>query len=452
MILTDLNPSGGIGSNSLLVELGPFRFLIDAGLHPKIVGRAAVPDFSRIGDAPLDFVLLTHCHLDHLGALPVVLRNHPEALVLMSPPSVILAERMLHNSCNVMLRQREEENLPEYPLYTHSEVDRQARRFLPVHFGQTRTLHKGGESIAITLHLAGHVPGAAGVLIEHRHRKVFFTGDVLFEPQLIVPGADFPTGPFDTVVLETTRGATGRATGNTRTSESARLIETIRHVIEGGGSVLLPVFALGRMQEMFTLLHQARNEGRLPAFPIYGAGLGLDLAGYLDRLSRRHHQIRFKHRILKELRLRPLPRKLVPGRPPREPGLYVLSSGMMVENTPSYGLAACLAGHHHQAICFVGYCDPDTPGGKLLATRHGEVFVFDGLAYQTPVQARIERFELTGHADRDELVAFARGASPRAVVLTHGDPPARAWFAQTLAADGTIPTIIDPRPLTPVEV
>jgi len=118
MKLTDLNREGGIGANSLYCELGSFKFLVDAGLHPKKVGFGALPDFSRIKDVRLDFVVLSHCHLDHLGALPVVMRDRPDTEVLMSMPSQVLAERMLHNSCNVMKRQREEHSIPEYPLST----------------------------------------------------------------------------------------------------------------------------------------------------------------------------------------------------------------------------------------------------------------------------------------------------------------------------------------------
>lgn len=70
MKLTDLNREGGIGANSLLIELGDFTFVIDAGLHPKLAGRTALPEFRLLADRQVDFVILTHCHLDHLGDSP----------------------------------------------------------------------------------------------------------------------------------------------------------------------------------------------------------------------------------------------------------------------------------------------------------------------------------------------------------------------------------------------
>jgi predicted metal-dependent RNase len=79
MKLTDLNRDGGIGANSLFLQLGDLNILIDCGLNPKKVGRAATPDLSLLRGKTLDLVIITHCHLDHIGSLPVVMREHPDA-------------------------------------------------------------------------------------------------------------------------------------------------------------------------------------------------------------------------------------------------------------------------------------------------------------------------------------------------------------------------------------
>jgi len=113
MKLIDLNRDGGIGANSLFVQFGDLRVLVDCGLHPKKVGRAATPDFSPLRGITLDLIIVTHCHLDHIGSLPVVMREHPDTPVIMTQGSRMLIERMLHNSANVMMRQREDENIPD---------------------------------------------------------------------------------------------------------------------------------------------------------------------------------------------------------------------------------------------------------------------------------------------------------------------------------------------------
>jgi Cft2 family RNA processing exonuclease len=447
MKLTDLNRDGGIGANSLFIQLGDLNILVDSGLHPKKAGRRAAPDHAPLRGKTLDLIIITHCHLDHIGSLPVAMREHPNAPVIMTSSSRMLIERMLHNSASVMLRQKEDQDIPDYPLFTHEEIDRLSKRMTGIPFGQTKKFKSGKDEVEIILHPAGHVAGAAAVEMRHKHRAIFFTGDVLFENQRTLPGARFPAGHFDTLVTETTRGTTERTPDRTRGTEMARLVESINDTIQKGGSFLIPVFALGRMQEILSILHDARKFRRLVDCPIYGSGLGMDLVDYFDEISRKTKHIQFNRGIVKELKIRPLPRNLKPGEDPKQNALYVISSGMLVERTPSYTLASGLLGHAVNTIGFVGYCDPDTPGGQLLASKPGETFLFETAHVKTKIKARVERYELSGHADREELLQFAVQTGARSIVLTHGDPPARAWFAEQLAAKAPGSKVLDPVPL-----
>ena len=452
MKLTDLNRDGGIGANSLFLQLGDLKILVDCGLHPKRVGRRAAPDLSPLRGVSLDLIIVTHCHLDHIGSLPIAMREHPNAAVIMSIPTRMLIERMLHNSASVMMRQREDESIPDYPLFTHDEVDRLAKRMTGLNFSVAKRFRGARDEVEVILHPAGHVAGAAGVELRHKHRAVFLTGDVLFDNQRILPGAKFPAGHFDTLVTETTRGATERNPDTTRASEMERLVQSINDAIQRGGSYLIPVFALGRMQEILSILHDARRFRRLVDCPIYGSGLGMDLVDYFDEISRKTRHLQFSRAIAKELKIRPLPRALAAGADPGQNALYVISSGMLVERTPSYTLASGLLGSAANTIGFVGYCDPDTPGGKLLAAKPGETFLFETAHVKAKVRARIERFELSGHADREELLQFAVQTGARSIILTHGDPPARDWFARQLAERLPSAKVLDPVPLKAYQV
>jgi len=447
MKLIDLNRDGVIGANSLFVQLGDINILIDSGLHPKRVGRRATPDHGPIRGKNIDLIIITHCHLDHIGSLPVVMREHPNTPVIMTSSSRMLIERMLHNSASVMLRQREDQDIPDYPLFTHEEIDRISRRLTGIPFGQVKKFRGMKDEIEVMLHPAGHVAGAAAVEIRHKHRSIFFTGDVLFENQRTLPGAKFPAGHFDTIVMETTRGTTERSAEKTRGAEMARLVASINDTIQRGGSFLIPVFALGRMQEILSIVHDARKFRRLVECPIYASGLGMDLVDYFDEISRKTKHLQFNKGIVKELKIRPLPRVLKPGEDPKQNALYVISSGMLVERTPSYTLASGLLGNAGNTIGFVGYCDPDTPGGQLLASKPGETFLFETAHVKTKIKARVERFELSGHADREELLQFAVQTGARSIVLTHGDPAAREWFAQQLAQLLPSAKVLNPIPL-----
>ena len=88
MKLTDLNRQGGIGANSLFLQIGTLNILVDAGLNPKTPGLGALPDFDLLRGVELDLIIITHCHLDHIGGLPVVMRQHPKTPVLLTQSHV----------------------------------------------------------------------------------------------------------------------------------------------------------------------------------------------------------------------------------------------------------------------------------------------------------------------------------------------------------------------------
>lgn len=447
MKLTDLNPARDIGSNCLYVELGPFRIAVDCGLHPKKTGLAALPDFKKIEDGTLDFIIVTHCHLDHVGALPVLFRRHPQAMILMSQGSQAIAARMLRNSCNVMKRQRDELNIKEYPLFTMGEIEEMEPKIMGIPFHRTKRFASADDQeLEITFHPAGHIVGAAGVELVYKRRRIFFTGDVQFSDQRTLTGAEFPTQAVDTLVMETTRGANPRTEDFDRELEISRLFASIDRTLRDGGSVLIPAFALGRMQEILCLLHEARRKALIPECPVYASGLGMDLVDYFDGISRKTGTVRFRRQILQELGVKSLKQRFVPGQSPGERAIFVLSSGMMVENTPSYVCASSLIEDSANLIAFVGYCDPETPGGRFQSYTPGEIFPFDALQYQGRIRARVEKYDLSGHADREALLNYALRLDPRAVVLTHGDPDARDWFLDEFAIQGGPRSVIDPVP------
>ncbi len=452
MRLTDLNSGREIGANCLLAEFGGLRIAFDCGLHPKLEGRKALPRLDLV-QAPLDGVILTHCHLGHLGPLPLLLRALPCERVFTSAATTLFARRLLNNSVRVMMRQREETGLADYPLYLEKDVERVENALSAAPLATPRVIGRGGEELAFSFHLSGHVAGAVGCLVEHRRRRHFFTGDVHFQAQRTVAGADFPRKPVDTLVMECTRGATTTVSSGGRAAEERRLLRSINEVIDRGGSCLLPAFAFGRMQEILLFLEEAAAEGELADVPVFCSGLGLDLCDYLHEASRKTRQVKFDRAVLRDLGVTPLSRKFVqPGRNMPDRGIYVLSSGMLVEKTPSWRVAANMLDHEENAVFFVGYCDPDTPGGELIGMSPGDKFKFRGLDHEATLRAQVERFHLSGHADREELVEFARDLAPKDVVLTHGDPPARAWMKEALAAALPGARVHDPEPGVPIDL
>ena len=450
MKITDLNPHGGIGANCTYAKIGPFQFAIDSGLHPKYAGNDSLPRHEKIPSGTLDFILLTHCHLDHLGSLPLLSNLHPQAPIFLSYPSSILIRRMLSNSLAVMKRQRSELNLPELPLYGRSDLSNLYDRMEVLPLEEPLIFEKAGEEIEITAYHAGHVAGALSFEVSYLGKRTFFTGDVLFHDLRTLDGAQLPRQPVDILVMETTRGMSERPAGKQRESEIVRLLQDIRKCLKRGGSALIPVFALGRMQEMLVVLDEARKNKALPPTPVFCSGLGMDLVNHMHQISRNFNRIHFSRKVLRSLGAQPLPRKIKPGEPVPMQGIYLVSSGMLVEHTPSYMLASSMLGNDRDGLFFVGYCDPNTPGGQLLTCTHGDDFLFEAVDIQTKIRATVQQYDLSGHADRDELLAYAKALSPRKIVLHHGDPESRAWFAQQLEACNL--PVLDPEPLLEYEV
>ena len=123
MHITNLNPDTDIGASAWLLQIDGHRLLMDAGTHPKREGRASLPLYGVVSNEEVDAIAITHCHHDHVGSLPVAVRHFPRAHVFLTELSYFLVERVLHNSVNVMTRQRDELGIKEYPLFSHDEVD-----------------------------------------------------------------------------------------------------------------------------------------------------------------------------------------------------------------------------------------------------------------------------------------------------------------------------------------
>ena len=452
MNILNLNPDPDIGASSWLVEMDDHRILLDAGMHPKLEGREALPKFGKAGTHDVDAIAISHCHHDHVGALPVAVRNFPKAHVLMTELSYLIVERVLHNSVNVMTHQRDELGIREYPLYTHDEVDDIAP-FFPgfkynreVDWAAHQKARAGLPSPKLEFFDAGHTLGSAGILLRGKRETLFYTGDVCFHDQTILKSARFEDVKADVLIMETTRGNRENPPGLSRITEIERLAAAIQAAQKKKLCVMIPAFALGRTQEILALLAMLMREGRLKRQPIYIGGLGRVFTEIYDIESHRTHRQHTGLHLNDALQLIVLEKgaadtmKLTGGK------IFVITAGMMSENTAAHDLAARMIGDERQNIFFVGYADPDSPAGRLKAAKMGETFVFSPRAGQVTKNCNMQEFDLTAHANRDDLLEFVGRVSPRAVLLGHGDANARGWFEEQIARAGRKLKSFSPRP------
>jgi len=432
----------GIGANSYVLEIGGRRLVLDGGLHPKREGTEALPDYPLIPDDSVDAVLLSHAHQDHVGAVPVLMRRHPRAPLFASEPTRRIAEIMLHNSVNVMLRMRAERGVSAYPLFTHREVDAQFRRWNTVPLNRRWTLEgerlsPGEESpLSFEFYDAGHILGSVGTLIRSEGRTVFYTGDVNFDDQTLSRGASFPEEPLDVLIVETTRGDRALPPGFTRGAEEQRLAAALAQAFLRGGTVLIPVFALGKTQELLGMLTGMQERGELPpGFPVYIGGLSTRITEMYDELARQWPRRRPELKLLEAISPFVVSGREVDGLPLKAGRVYALTSGMMSENTLSNVFAERLIGQRAHHLFFIGYADPDSPGGRIKAAAPGEGVALEAGGRETPLRAHVEDFNFSAHASRESLRAWIGRVRPKKVLLVHGDQPAIDWFRTTLEAD-----------------
>jgi Cft2 family RNA processing exonuclease len=448
-----------IGANSYYLESGDERFVLDCGMHPKQEGDDALPNLDALAGRRLDAIIVSHAHQDHIGTLPVLRREPPQARGFMSEATAEIGDTLLHNSVNVMTRQREELGTTLYPLFTHRETARAVDDWRVCRFRQPVNLsgervrqRESGADVTFEFFDAGHVLGSAGVLLRAEGRTFFYTGDVNFEDQTIAQGAVFPDSGIDVLIIETTRGDAPLAEGFTRAAEERRFAEALAHAFENGGCVLVPVFALGKTQETLAMFHKFRREKVLGEFPIYIGGLSMKMTEIYDRFALTSRRNFPRLQLLEALEPFILNGQTIGEAPARGGRVYALSSGMMTTKTLSNTFARRVIENPKHSIFFVGYADPLSPGGMLRAAKPGDVVTLDPDLPPQELRCNIETFQFSAHASRESIVAYVKKLAPKKVVLVHGDPAAVEWIRATIAPDLPESEVIVPTPGVEIEL
>jgi Cft2 family RNA processing exonuclease len=450
--LINLTRQTEIGANAYYIELGRHRLVLDCGMHPKNTGQDALPNFKAIADREVEAILISHAHQDHIGTLPVLMRRFSSAHIFMTEATAEIGNTLLHNSANVMTRQREEIGESLYPLFTHREIDRASERWRwcptrqRISIAGERASKRERDAPTFEFFDAGHVLGSTGILLRTEGQTIFYTGDVNFDDQTIMEAAIFPKEKIDILIMECTRGDHAKPAGWTRAGEEQRLAEAIVGAFERGACVLIPVFALGKTQEVLAMLYKFCRERLLPEFPVYIGGLSSKMTDIYDRRARMTRRQLPRLQLMKDAAPFILNDETVRDAPLRAGRVYALSSGMMIPKTLSNVFARRLIENPQHSIFFVGYANPESPGGLLRDTPPGGEVTLDPNGPAQRVRCDIQQFQFSAHATREALIAYAKKLSPRKIVLVHGDPSAVEWMRATLEAELPRSEIIVPAP------
>lgn len=440
MKLYFLGGADEVGASCTLIEIEGRRILVDAGIRMGAAQGSQLPNFSVLDDlGPPDEVLITHAHTDHTGALPVLVGSLPPGVPMRCTPATKAIARVLLSDAVKLMALRGEQD-GELPLYPPEAADAALGRMVDVPWLTTVPICNG--ALAATWIPAGHILGAALIYIEGKRESLLMTGDVSVANQMTIPGMVVPQCRPDVMVMESTYGNRQHAD---RSQQEASLAQRVAQVVEAGGKVLVPAFAVGRAQEVVLILSHAMRRGQIPPFPVFVDGMVRsvnavysafedDLAPPLRRRVARGEEVFYSEHI--GAVATPADRNRVLSGPPC---CIVASSGMLIGGASSY-YAERMAGQADNLIAITGYQDEESPGRALLdlvaeKTPEERMLMLNG--QRVHVACRVETYSLSAHADAGELTGLVQKLKPRTCYLVHGDEAARR--ALSLGLDALLP-------------
>jgi metallo-beta-lactamase family protein len=462
MKVTFLGAAKTVTGSCYLIETGNTKFLVDCGMFQGgSTDEALNQEPFPFNPANLDFMILTHAHIDHSGRIPKLYNDGFQSKIYATKATVELCALMLPDSGHIqefenewINRKRGRAGLPPVkPLYTFQDATDCIRLFTS---GKYDEVIKITDAIKIRFNDAGHILGSAIVEVwiteNGEETKLVFSGDLgnknipIMRDPSIVDSADY-------LFIESTYGNRLHATSNNKVE---RFVDIINTTMERGGNVVIPSFAVGRTQEIIYELNKQREKlgsklGRLMEIPVYvDSPLAVSATKVfrnnldcfdeearvyiqngdnpLDFPGLRFTQSSDESRALNDM---------------KESMIIISASGMCDAGRIKHHLKHNLW-RKECSVVFVGYQAVGTLGRRLVdGAKKVKIF-----GEEITVNAQIEMIEgFSGHADKDGLLGWmnAFGRKPGKVFIIHGEEPAMTEFATAIQEEMGIETIIPER-------
>ncbi|MDF9744678.1 MBL fold metallo-hydrolase [Natrinema salsiterrestre] len=390
-----LGGAGEVGRSAILIN---DRLLLDYGMK-----SGNPPQFP--GDAAPDAIVVSHGHLDHVGAIPSLLSGDARPAIHWTPPTRELALTLARDTLKL------HGGTMQCP-FTETDVQR-VTQVSKTH-GYRETFEVAGHEV--TFFDAGHIPGSAHVLVDDGETRLLYTADFHTEDQQLVSKTT-ARPDADVVICESTYSDVEH---EDRPRVEERFVESVERTLWEGGTVVIPAFAIGRTQEMLLLCE--RQE-----IPCYVDGMGKQIT----KMLLRHPEF---VRDADALRRAKSHARFVTGRDGQrrriaEQNTAIITTSGMLHGGPAMTYVPAIRAHPTNKIAMTGYQVEGTPGRELLETGSAEI---DGRVM--PVSAQVEQYDFSAHADRNGVRAFLESYEDTRVLVNHGDRCEA--FAEELRADG----------------
>lgn len=431
-----ITPLGGareVGRSSLLLQTPESNVLLDCGINVATSGNGRFPDFraADLAMGQLDAVVVSHAHLDHCGFIPYLYKYGYEGPVYCTEPTRDLMTLLQLDAVEIGVRENNE--LP----FSSNEIRTLIKHTIPLEYGEVADITP---DMRLTLYNAGHILGSS---IIHLHigeglHNLVYTGDFKFGDTRLLEAADFEFPRVETLVMESTYGGRYDMQPKRRDAEKL-LIDTIMSTIERGGKTLIPVFSVGRSQEVMMVLENAYRFGDLEV-PVYLDGMIWE-ATAIHTSNPEYLKRHIKHRIFNGQNpfLVDAFTKVVHKERPSiiesdDPCIILATSGMMTGG-PSVEYFKHFAADERNSLTFVGY-QAEGSLGKRLQNGVPEVALdFAGKTKAVKVKMNVVTVDgFSGHADRRQLLGYSKKIrpKPKRVLIMHGEAEKTANLAMTL--------------------
>jgi integrator complex subunit 11 len=397
-------PIGGgneIGASCYLYIVDGLKFVVDSGI--RFSPKEPFPDFNLLKSlAPeIDAIFITHAHIDHCGSIHILSNLYPETPIYTTHETAQLLSLMVEDAIKVRHIQdrNSQDEWKEYKLLDRALSKIERRDFFD------RIVVK---NVEFTFYPAGHILGALSLGAFYGENSfLFHSGDISISPQKTVEGAFVPDRRADLLVCESTYFYSSRSFDRERSEKE--LLNTVKETVEKRGKVLIPVFALGRAQEIMLILSEGMERGEIPPITVYVDGLAKEVSTIYENLLNRNF---FNYYLQPAPSYKGLSFKEACEENVREADCILSTSGMLMEGTPSFIYSRLISRNPKNAIVFSGYMAEESFGYRLLNDR--KVF--------RSYRCQIRKHHLSAHSDKEELETLLNRLSPKRVVMVHGYP------------------------------
>ncbi len=438
------------GSKHLITLDNGKKILLDCGMYQgKGLSTDAMNRNLGFNPQDIDFLILSHAHIDHSGLIPYIAKLGFEGKIITTHASRDLCSIMLadcgkiqEHDTQMNNKKRAKKNLPPLePIYTKADADASMQYFIGVAYDKPYRVTKG---VKVTFTNSGHLLGSGVVNLRIKENEkittIAFTGDIgRPSNRILISPQPFPQA--DIVICESTYG--NRLHEPYKNAEEKLLAIIKRTCVEKKGKLIIPSFSVGRTQEVILSLNNFYNAGLLPRIKVF---VDSPLSVNATNIFRLHKEC-FNEKVMELLETDPDPfgfndlhfiqqvedsKRL---NDIEEPCIIISASGMMEAGRVKHHLANSIS-YSKNTILAVGYCSPTTLGARILRGDK-EISIF-GNIYK--VNADVERLDsYSGHADYNEMIQFLECQDKSAIkhlALVHGDLKAQEFFKEKLNEAG----------------